>query len=247
MVSTLRFPLLHNWDNSVSSHKKREKTWFGHPHPPYHRLNLDPVCLNNRLFATRPFALLSRLSYRTQIPSGFPFDLQQVPYKGHPVFCGDVRRLCLLQVARKRKTCLQGKLLRKSCDLDFVTFIFQVKSYCILLVSFVLITISIVGGSVFYDPYHKYNAVESAMYAALHRPAFAVGSVGVLYVASFGHARPIYKILTWSPWIPLSKLVYGAYLIHMNFQLRAAAKFMNPRQISYFDVVRRTNCFTSTG
>lgn len=103
--------------------------------------------------------------------------------------------------------------------------------------SLAMIFASIFGGSVFYDPYHKYNVIESASYASFHRIAWAIGSVGLLFVGSYGHGTVINMVLTWSPWIPLSKLVYGAYLSHMQFQLRSAAKFMNPRQIGYFDVV----------
>lgn len=105
--------------------------------------------------------------------------------------------------------------------------------------SLFLMLVSLFSGMVFYDPYHTYNSVESAAYAALHRPAWALGSVGLLYVASFGHGSFLKKVLSWSPWIPLSKLVYGAYLTHFQFQLRSAAVFKNPMQIAYFDVVRR--------
>ncbi|CAH1163713.1 unnamed protein product [Phaedon cochleariae] len=113
----------------------------------------------------------------------------------------------------------------------------RTKSFIVVVVSLCLMLMSVFSAKVFYDPYHPYNAVESASYAALHRLAWAAGSFGVLYVASFGHAGCIRKVLCWSPWVPLSKLVYGAYLCHMTFQLRSAAKFMNPRQVSYFDVM----------
>ncbi|XP_044263796.1 nose resistant to fluoxetine protein 6-like [Tribolium madens] len=117
------------------------------------------------------------------------------------------------------------------------THVCRIRSHFLMLLSLIMILVCIVGGAVFYDPYHKYNALESSVYAALHRPAFAIGTVGIIYVSSYGHATFINKILCWSPWIPLSKLVYGVYLIHMQFQLRAASKFMNPRQFSYFDVI----------
>ncbi|KAK9880602.1 hypothetical protein WA026_011841 [Henosepilachna vigintioctopunctata] len=111
------------------------------------------------------------------------------------------------------------------------------RSLLILTVSIVLILAAILTGAVFYNPYHPYNAIESGIYAALHRVGWAAGCSGLLFVASFGHATPIKKILTWYPWIPLSKLIYSAYLIHMQFQLRAAATFMNPRRIGIFDTV----------
>ncbi|KAJ8979723.1 hypothetical protein NQ317_015547 [Molorchus minor] len=111
------------------------------------------------------------------------------------------------------------------------------KSYAITFFSLVLLFVSVFSGNAFYDPYHKYNTIESASYAAFHRFSWAIGTVALLYILSFGHASFMKKILCWSPWIPLSKLVYGAYLTHMGFQLRSAARFMNPRQLTYFDVI----------
>ncbi|XP_076267311.1 nose resistant to fluoxetine protein 6-like isoform X2 [Rhynchophorus ferrugineus] len=111
------------------------------------------------------------------------------------------------------------------------------KTTLIVLASLLSIVASIFCGAIFYNPYHEYNTYESAAYAALHRPLWAMGSIGLMYVASYGHASFLSKILTWNPWIPLSKLQYGAYLVHMQFQLRAAAKFMSPRYISFFDLI----------
>ncbi|XP_050499016.1 nose resistant to fluoxetine protein 6-like isoform X1 [Diabrotica virgifera virgifera] len=113
----------------------------------------------------------------------------------------------------------------------------RMKSFGILALSILFLIICVFSGKVFYDPYHIYNAVEAASYASFHRLAWGVGTVGILYIASFGHAAIIKTILSWKPWIPLSKLVYGAYLCHMSFQLRSAAKFMSPRQLTYFDVI----------
>lgn len=109
------------------------------------------------------------------------------------------------------------------------------KSILILIISLILLFACILTGAIFYNPYHEYNAVEAGAYASLHRLAWAIGSVGLLHISSYGHAKPLMKFLTWGPWIPLSKLIYGAYLSHMNFQLRGAANFMNARKIGYFD------------
>ncbi|XP_074042229.1 nose resistant to fluoxetine protein 6 isoform X3 [Leptinotarsa decemlineata] len=113
----------------------------------------------------------------------------------------------------------------------------RMKTFVIVLGSGCIMMVSVFSAKIFYNPYHPYNAIESATYAAFHRLGWAVGTSGLFYVASYGHASYLKKILSWSPWIPLSKLVYGAYLTHMSFQLRSAAKFMNPRQLTYFDVL----------
>lgn len=111
------------------------------------------------------------------------------------------------------------------------------KSHSITLLSILLLFGSMVGGAVFYSPYHDYNAIEAAVYASLHRLSWALGTVGLLIVSSYGHAFVFRKFLTWSPWIPLSKLVYGAYLIHMQFQLRNVGMTAAPKMFNYFDVV----------
>lgn len=65
-----------------------------------------------------------------------------------------------------------------------------------------------------------------------------LGSVGVLYVASYGKIKWVYAFLAWKPWIPLSKLVYGAYLVHFEIQMRGVAKKGASDVTSYFDIVR---------
>lgn len=111
------------------------------------------------------------------------------------------------------------------------------------------------SGGVFYDNYHSYNSLEAALYAGLHRPAWALGSAILLLTASYGRIgkKTIFKIkvklncfffnegvmktfLNWKPWIPLSKLVYSAYLIHMCWQLRSTAMVMSPRYATFFDI-----------
>lgn len=93
------------------------------------------------------------------------------------------------------------------------------------------------SAKIFYNPYHSYDVIEAASYASLHRLSWAVGTAGLFYVASFGHGSFFAEVLSWNPWIPLSKLVYGAYLTHMSFQLRSAANRMSPVEIGIFDVV----------
>ncbi|KAF2891101.1 hypothetical protein ILUMI_14284 [Ignelater luminosus] len=113
----------------------------------------------------------------------------------------------------------------------------RISSHALTLGSFLLLFATVVTGSIFYDRYHEYNAIESGAYAGLHRVAWSIGTVGLLFSASYGHATVLKSVLSWSPWIPLGKLVYGAYLIHMTFQLRSVAMSTTPQYFTYFDVV----------
>lgn len=102
--------------------------------------------------------------------------------------------------------------------------------------------LTIFSANIFYDPYHSYNVIEAASYASFHRLTWAVASAGLFYVASFGHGGFFAKVLSWSPWIPLSKLVYGAYLMHMSFQLRDAGSRKTPLEAGIFEIVSYTFC-----
>lgn len=116
-------------------------------------------------------------------------------------------------------------------------FTFKIASHALTFVSIMLLFAGMASGAVFYNPYHKYNEYEAATYAAFHRPAWALGTSGLLFAASYGHAVFLQKVLSWNPWIPLSKLVYGAYLIHMSFQIRYVGASKSPRFFDYFDIV----------
>ncbi|CAG9862564.1 unnamed protein product [Phyllotreta striolata] len=113
----------------------------------------------------------------------------------------------------------------------------KMYSRIILLVSLALMVSSVLTGMIFYDPNYEYNAAESALYACMRRVAWSVGTVGVLYAASYGHAKLIYNFLSWRPWVPISKLVYGAYLTHMQFQMRAVARKGGSDFVTYFDII----------
>lgn len=111
------------------------------------------------------------------------------------------------------------------------------SSHALTAGSLLVIFVSIATGSVFYNRYHEYNAIEAGVYASLHRVAWSAGTVGLLFSASYGHATIIKSVLSWSPWVPLGKLVYGAYLIHMSFQFRSVANTATPKYLTYFDVM----------
>ncbi|CAH0550692.1 unnamed protein product [Brassicogethes aeneus] len=113
----------------------------------------------------------------------------------------------------------------------------RMVSSLFIISSLAIMIASIVTGVIFYDPYYKYNALESALYAALHRTIWSVGSIGMLYTASFGYSGIIKRFLSWSPWIPISKLVYGAYLTHMQFQMRSLGKKGGADVVTYFDII----------
>ncbi|XP_041969291.1 uncharacterized protein LOC121726123 [Aricia agestis] len=73
-------------------------------------------------------------------------------------------------------------------------------------------------GSVLY--WHDNDAVVSAVYAALNRPLWALGLAIIVLCCSVGDVPFIKAILSWYPWVPLSRLSYGVYLIHSMLIIR---------------------------
>lgn len=116
-------------------------------------------------------------------------------------------------------------------------FVTRVLSYTIILVSLSIILVIVGSTVIFFDPYHTYNAIESATYAALNRPLFAISSVAIFMAISYNEDRTLYNVLTWRPVIPLSKLIYGAYLVHELVQFRTLAQAMHSEHLDLFNVV----------
>lgn len=65
-----------------------------------------------------------------------------------------------------------------------------------------------------YGSYHAtFNDYTSALYNALSRTSWSVGLCLVLYL-SIVSSGIVDKFLSWSFWVPLSRLTFSAYLIH---------------------------------
>ncbi|GBN86406.1 hypothetical protein AVEN_186751-1 [Araneus ventricosus] len=56
--------------------------------------------------------------------------------------------------------------------------------------------------------------VEASFYNALNRVAFALGLGWVIFVCIIGQGGVVNSILSWKAFIPLSRITYGAYLVH---------------------------------
>lgn len=98
----------------------------------------------------------------------------------------------------------------------------------VLALSFTLIFGTLLYASVFCDHNREYNAFQSALYAALSRVFWAVGNSGVLFVITHGSINTVKKILSSKVWVPLSKLSYAAYVVHIQFEMRTTAMTTSP-------------------
>ncbi|XP_071497836.1 nose resistant to fluoxetine protein 6-like [Diadema antillarum] len=72
-----------------------------------------------------------------------------------------------------------------------------------------------VGMSCVYGLFHaKYTLAGSVLYQMLSRFAWAVALSWVVFACKEGYGGWVNDILSWSAWLPLSRVTYSAYLLH---------------------------------
>ncbi|KAL3870699.1 hypothetical protein ACJMK2_038743 [Sinanodonta woodiana] len=76
------------------------------------------------------------------------------------------------------------------------------------------INIAVLYGLYNPDNTHVLNEPESAAYTALYRTGWAIGVCWVVFACATGNGGPVNTLLSWSPFVPLSRLTYCAYLVH---------------------------------
>ena len=61
----------------------------------------------------------------------------------------------------------------------------------------------------------KISAAASAFYNGMHRLGWALSVSWVILACEKGLGGPVNILLSWSAWLPLARLSYGIYLVHM--------------------------------
>lgn len=118
--------------------------------------------------------------------------------------------------------------------------LFQMKSHIITFVSILLLLVSLLTGAITYNPYREYSRLENAIFAGLHRLPWCLGTIGFILTSSYGHTTVMHTLFSWSPFIPLSRLVYGAYLVHLSFQFRSLGITLGSEVFDIFNLVKET-------
>ncbi|XP_050354123.1 nose resistant to fluoxetine protein 6-like [Nymphalis io] len=85
--------------------------------------------------------------------------------------------------------------------------------------------------------WRSYDVLESAIYAALNRPVWASSVALLVMCLSLGRVPLIKAFLSWYPWVPLSRLSYGLYLIHTVFIARNVYVTRNPQHHDYINIM----------
>ncbi|KAJ0173683.1 hypothetical protein K1T71_010832 [Dendrolimus kikuchii] len=101
-----------------------------------------------------------------------------------------------------------------------------------------LMLVVMITGSAFL--WRDYHPIEGAIYAALNRPAWAFGVALFVLCCSFGRVPVVKSLLTWYPWVPLSRLSYGLYLTHSIIITRNVFVTRNPQHNDYFEILNTT-------
>ncbi|XP_001605149.3 nose resistant to fluoxetine protein 6 [Nasonia vitripennis] len=89
----------------------------------------------------------------------------------------------------------------------------------------------IVGTKSLLDLNYEYNLTWEVIFAALSRPLWGLAVCWIIYACHHGYAGPISTFLSWKAFVPLSKLSYCTYLVHLLFPF---ARFSTARTKSYF-------------
>ncbi|XP_046487737.1 uncharacterized protein [Neodiprion pinetum] len=74
-----------------------------------------------------------------------------------------------------------------------------------------------------YSDSYVYDVVFESAYAAFARPAWAIAVAWIIYACTQGYGGPIAETLSWPGFLPLSRLSYCVYLVHLVIQVSTAA------------------------
>ncbi|XP_067686889.1 O-acyltransferase like protein-like [Haliotis asinina] len=106
---------------------------------------------------------------------------------------------------------LGATLQRTKCQI-------RMPRYVLVLGWQVIITIGLLCTYVTYDDFGEgqtpWDVDTRIVHETLYRPLWGVFVSWVILVCCTGHGGFVNSILSWSAWIPLGRLTYGAYLVH---------------------------------
>ncbi|XP_031769607.2 nose resistant to fluoxetine protein 6-like [Galleria mellonella] len=113
----------------------------------------------------------------------------------------------------------------------------KIKKWSVLgaCVAMMVMLIVMINGATFL--WREYNLIEGILYAAFNRPIWACGVALLVFCCSWGHVPVVKQFLTWSPWVPLSRLTYGVYLTHTIFITRNVFVARSPRHFDALDTL----------
>lgn len=101
----------------------------------------------------------------------------------------------------------------------------------------VLMTTAIIYGPFTYEDNHIMSTNDSAAYYALHRTGWGVAVCWIIFACATGNGGFVNDVLSWSPYVPLGRLTYCAYLLHPLVMSKYYENRMQPLYFTDYDTV----------
>ncbi|XP_071452933.1 nose resistant to fluoxetine protein 6-like [Hetaerina americana] len=105
------------------------------------------------------------------------------------------------------------------------------------MIALVCIEGTVFSAWVFYSPGRPYDALQSALYGALHRITWSIGTSWIIIAVSTGNGDFLKPFLVWPPIITLSRMTYCAFLSHGALQLYTVASARSPYYGSIYHLI----------
>ena len=106
-----------------------------------------------------------------------------------------------------------GFILHKKWKIRF-NLRFRICFYCVMWFIAVSCCLTLIFGLYKTWHGHPFSKAENVMYYMFSRTVFSIGIALMIYACHNGFGGVINKFLSWSFWIPLSRLTFMAYLCH---------------------------------
>ncbi|CAN8013646.1 unnamed protein product, partial [Ixodes persulcatus] len=102
-------------------------------------------------------------------------------------------------------------------------------------------------GSILWNFNEVPSAGFSALYKATHRVLFSAGTSWLIFACVTDRAGFVNSVLSWPVWAPLSRLSFGAYMIHDFIVFYQWLSFRNRISEGYFSMMTLVagNCVTA--
>ncbi|CAN7947830.1 unnamed protein product [Ixodes hexagonus] len=92
-------------------------------------------------------------------------------------------------------------------------------------------------GSILWNSGEAPSALVAAVYKATHRVLFSAGFSWLVFACVTGRAGFVNGVLSWPVWAPLSRLSFGAYMIHDFVVFYQWLNFRNRMGEGYFSMM----------
>ncbi|XP_065347031.1 nose resistant to fluoxetine protein 6-like [Cloeon dipterum] len=88
-----------------------------------------------------------------------------------------------------------------------------------------------------YSVDYVYNPLDAAFYGSLHRLAWALTLSWIVWACVNGYGGVADRILSWKYFVPMSKMTFSSYLVHLPVIYVFMALRQTPTHVSHFEIL----------